>query len=234
VVPVWRKDRLIRTLLTGIVALAAVAAVLGGIFLVGLARIRLADRPAPVAPVAILSPSPPRIAPAPAVQAPATQPIADPLPIATNPSIDLPAEKARLSGNLKLENDAPSERPHHSKRPQSPPDPPPILHQAITHFQESGDTAEWTAAITRPGLYEIDLIYASSGPRDKSETCILSIGDQDLRADTLHTRGRENYQVLTVGNLTLSPGPLTLRLHLSDRSPGSQLRLRALRLIPAG
>ena len=148
-------------------------------------------------------------------------------------AIELPAEKARLGGNLKFDPDQPAERPHSHKHSDKPPDPTPIGHQSITGFREEGDFADWSTTIARPGLYEVDLVYASAGPRDKSESCVITVGDQELHADTPHTRGRENYQVLTVGNLTLQNGPLAIRFRLSDRAPGCQLRVRSLRLIPA-
>ena len=214
----------------GFLALAAIVAVLAAVFLVGLARIKLADRsePAVAAPIQATQPAAPAPTPPPTMVAAAP----DPLPPVSIQAIEFPAEKARLSGSLKLENDT-AERPHPHHRPGSPPEAPPAIRQAITHFHDESDTAEWSATIPKPGLYEIDLVYASPGPKDKSESCILSIGDQDLHADTLHTRGRETDQVLTVGNLTLAPGPLTIRFRLAEKSRGSQLRLRTLRLIPA-
>jgi hypothetical protein len=226
----WRDERLLRTLLMGIVALIAIAAVLAAVFFVGLTRIRLADRAAPVPPAAPAPASRPATT-APAIAAPDPPP--DPLPAVSIEAIELPAEKAQLSGALKLEKDVSTEHPHSHKRPGAPPDPPPLVHQAITGFHDEGDAAQWTTAITKPGLYEVDLVYASLGAKDKSESCLLAVGDQELHADTVHTRGRENYQVLTVGNLTLPPGNLTLRFRLSEPAHGATLRLRSIRLIPA-
>lgn len=220
----------------GILALAALGAVLGTIFLVGLVRLRFASGPGAGAAPSTMPARPPSLTPATAPSLPGALdgPI-EPLPPVSAPSIqaiELPAEKARLSGHLKLDTDPVSQRPHPHHRPGSPPEPP-AVHQAITNFHDEGDAAEWSATIPKPGLYEIDLVYASPGPKDKSESCLLSVGDQDLHADTLHTRGRDAYQVLTVGNLTLTPGPLTLRFRLSEKTHASQLRLRTLRLIPA-
>jgi hypothetical protein len=225
-----REDDLFRTLLMGILALAALGAVLGAVFFVGLARLRWADRSGPIAPAPAAT-SPPA-ATVPATQ-PAVAPVPDPLPAVSIESIELPAERARLGSNLKLDKDTSSDRPHSHHRPGSPPDPPPALRQAITNFHEEGDVAEWATTIARPGLYEVDLVYAAQGPKDKSEGCVLTVGDQDLHADTLSTRGRESYQVLTVGNLTLPPGNLTVRFHLAEKSHGVVLRLRSIRLIPA-
>lgn len=221
---------MVRTMLMGILALAALGAVLAAVFLIGLARIKLADHPDPAAPVFAPATQPATTAPAPPLLAIAPP---DALPPVSIEAIEFPAEKARLSGGLKLDKDAVPERSHSHHRPGSPPEDPPAIHQAITNFHDESDSAEWAATVTKPGLYEVDLVYASQGPRDKAESCVLTVGDQDLHADTLHTRGRDTYQVLTVGNLTLAAGNLTVRFHLSEKSRGSQLRLRTIRLIPA-
>lgn len=221
-----------RTLIVGLLALGAIGAVLALVFFVGLTRIQMADESAP-GPATVV-PSVPSSQPA--AMAPAPVPIdrpPEPLPPVSIESIELPAEKAHLGGNLKLEKDQSVEHPHSHKRPGAPPDPPPLVHQTITGFRDEGDAADWSAAITKPGLYEVDLVYASQGQRDKSESCAISVGDQELHADTLHTRGRENYQVLTVGNLTLPVGNVTIRFHLAETVHGSMLRLRSIRLIPA-
>jgi hypothetical protein len=214
----------------GIVAVVAVVAVLAAIFFVGLARIRLADRGAPLPSAPLPSATHP-VATAP-VEVPVGPP-AEPLPAVSIQAVELPAEKAVLRGALKLDNDVSTERAHSHKRPGTPPDLPPVVRQAITGFHDEGDAAEWTAKITKPGLYEVDIVYASLGTRDKSESCLLTVGDQELHADTLHTRGRENYQVLTVGNLTLPIGDVPIRFRLAEPAHGSILRLRSLRLIPA-
>lgn len=226
---------MLRTLIVGLLALGAIGVVLALVFYVGLTRIQLADQSAPALPADPASVPSHAVATMPAVASvdPPVDPPADPLPPVSIQAIELPAEKARLGGNLKLEQDQPADRPHSHKHSAQPPDPSPRAHPAITGFREEGDYADWSATITKPGLYEVDLVYASSGQRDKSESCVITIGDQQLHADTQHTHGRENYQVLTVGNLSLPVGPLAIRFHLSDRAPGSQLRLRSLRLIPA-
>lgn len=221
---------MLRTLMMGIVAVVAVVTVLAAIFLVGLARIRLADRGAP------LPASPLPTVTHPAATAPIDVPIdppIEPLPTVSIQAVELPAEKAALRGALKLDNDVSTGRPHSRKRPGTPPDPPPVVHQAITGFHDEGDAAEWKAKITKPGLYEVDIVYASLGVRDKSESCLLTVGDQDLHADTTHTRGRENYQVLTVGNLTLPVGDVPIRFRLAEPARSAILRLRSIRLIPA-
>lgn len=223
---------MLRTVLVGLLALVAIGAVLGLIFFVGLTRIRLADQstgqPATAPAIAATQPAIPLAAVTPPVD-----PAPEPLPPVSIEAIELPAEKAKLGGNLKLEKDQSSEHSHSHKRPNSIPDPPPVVHQAVTGFRDEGDQAEWSAVVKRPGLYEVDLVYASQGAKDKSESCTMTIGDQELHADTLHTRGRENYQVLTVGNLTLPAGNITVRIRLSEPARGSMLRLRSIRLIPA-
>lgn len=214
----------------GLLALGAIGAVLAVIFWIGLTRIQVADESAP-AP--LTAPAPPASRPA-AASAPvaSVDRSAAPLPPVSIEAIELPAEKARLGGGLKLETDQSVEHPH-SHRHGVPPDPPPPARQAITGFREEGDYADWSAAITKPGLYEVDLVYASQGQPDKGENCLITVGDQELHADTLNTRGRENYQVLTVGNLTLVPGNITVRFRLAERAQGSMLRVRGIRLIPA-
>jgi hypothetical protein len=223
---------LLRTVIVGLLALGAIGAVLALVFYIGLTRIQIADESAPTSPPAARAPAASR----PAATAPAIafiDPPPEPLPPVSIQAIELPAENARLGGNLKLEKDQSVEHSHSHKRPGAPPDPPPAVHQAITGFHEEGDFSDWSATITKPGLYEVDLVYASQGQRDKSESCVISVGDQELHADTLHTRGRENYQVLTVGNLTLPVGTITIRFHLAEAVHGSLLRLRSIRLIPA-
>lgn len=222
---------MLRTLIVGLLALGAIGAVLALVFYVGLTRIQIADQSAPPPLAAPASAPSHAVTTTPAIAS--VDSTVDPLPPVSIQAIELPAEKARLGGNLKLQPDQPAERPHSHKHPTEPPDPSPRANQAITGFHEEGDFVDWSTTIVKPGLYEIDLVYASAGPRDKSESCIITLGDQELHADTVHTHGRENYQVLTVGNLSLPAGPLAIRFRLSERAPGSQLRLRSLRLIPA-
>jgi hypothetical protein len=229
--PPFGGSDLLRTVIVGLLALAAIGAVLALVFYIGLTRIQIADESAPPPPAARVPAVSRPAATAPAI--PILDPPPEPLPPVSIEAIELPAEKAHLGGNLKLEKDQSVEHPHSHKRPGAPPDPPPIVHQALTGFHEEGDFADWAVTIAQPGLYEVDLVYASQGQRDKSESCVMTVGDQELHADALHTHGRENYQVLTVGNLTLPVGNITIRFHLAERAPGSQLRLRSIRLIPA-
>ena len=221
---------MLRTLTMGIIALAAIAGVLALVLSIGLLRVRLADRGGPVTQV--ISPAThPSVAP-PVVPPVESKP--DPLPTVSTASIELSAEKAKLTGALKLDPDAPVERPHKRKKPGAPPDPPPAVRQAIVGFQGEGDAAEWSTKVSKSGLYEVDVVYAAPGPLDKTDSCVLTIGDQELHADTTNTRGgRQNYQVLTAGNLNLIAGNVTVRFRLAEKTRTGLLRLRSIQLIPA-
>jgi hypothetical protein len=221
-----------RTIGIGLIALAAVAGVLGAVFAVGWMRIRLAEsgsaQPTPAvsnAPVAT-----PPTDPASSTPLQALKP--DPVPAISIEAIELPAEEATLSGGLRLDKEAPPP-PRHTRGHHPPVDPPPVLHQAIVGFKDDAQVAEWTAKLPKSGAYEVDVVCACTGAKGHAASYIITIGDQELREDANPRGGQENYQVVTAGNATFSAGEVKVRFRLSEPARNVLLRLRSVRLIPA-
>lgn len=218
-----------------VVAAVAVAAALGAVFAIGVLRIHLAES-GPAVSTAASAPAATRPSNA------ATTSIAsdDPKPTIdpgdSIEAVELPAEKASLQGGLTLDKDITHDlrAKHRSSRAVGPEDPPPVPRQAIVGFKDEGQSAEWTVKLPKSGMYEVDAIYAFVGPRDRSITYTLTVADQEFRQDaTASHGGRENYQVVTVGNGTFSEGEVKVRFRLAEPVKGVLLRLRAIRLIPA-
>lgn len=228
---------LFRTIVIGVVALVAVAGVLGAVFAVGLMRINLAERgPNAIASSQPASPVPAAGAQPPALASPdaAADPKPDPEPLISIEAIELPAENASLNGGLTLDKDQPApSRPKKGRHAVGPPDPPPVVRQAIVGFKDEGQAAEWTVKLTKSGPYEIDVVYSCAGGRDRSVGYTVTVGDQELKDDASPRGGRENYQVATVGNGAFSAGEVKVRFRLSEPARGVLLRLRSVRLIPA-
>jgi hypothetical protein len=224
----------LRTIGIGIIAAVSLVGVLGIVFAVGALRIRLADDntppPAPVPPATM--PAAPESGSPPAI---VSDPAKDAIPVLSIDSIGLPAEKATLSPGLSLDKDTP--RPVPTKRHKGqigPGDAPPPVRQAITGFRTEDESAEWSANITKPGQYEIDLVYACVSWTKTGVDYVVKVGDQELKGETAGTRGgRENYQVVTVGSLKLPAGTTKIQFRLAaDRTHAVMLRLREVRLIP--
>jgi hypothetical protein len=227
------KGDLLRTIGIGLIALAAVVGVLGAVFAIGWMRIRLADSAAPgAAPTASPAPASTRSVDA---SSPLASEDAQPAPQAaiSIESIELPAEQATLSGGLKLDKDPPPP-PKHTRGHHPPPAEPPVVQQAIVGFKDPSQIAEWTAKLSKAGPYEVDLVYAVGGGRDRSVTFSLTVGDQELRQDAATTRGGlADYQVVTSGDATLPAGEVKVRFRLTAPTRNVLLRLRGVRLIPA-
>lgn len=224
---------MLRTIGIGFIALAAVIGVLGAVFAIGWMRIRLADSASPGVTPAV-SPAPPTTRPIDSSSSLASEDAPPaPEPAISIEAIELPAEQAALSGGLKLDKDPPPP-PKHTRGHHPPPAEPPVVQQAIVGFKDPSQIAEWTANLPKAGPYEVDLVYAVGGGRERNVTILLTVGDQELRQDAATTRGGlADYQVVTAGNTTLPAGEVKIRFRLTGPTRNVLLRVRGVRLIPA-
>ena len=226
---------MVRTVLVGVVALIAIVGVLSAVFAVGLLRIHLADNESSsdVASTPTTVPSTQPIGAPPQV-ATSDDPKPDAVPVLLSDSIELPADKAKLTGGLKLDKDvAPrvAERKKHGSV-GSPPAPPPV-RQVIVGWRGESDSAEWSVTIPKAGKYEVDLVYSNLNGTKQGLDYTLNIADQELTGEAEPTRGRESYKVVTVGNAKLPAGNVKIQFHFADAVRYGLLRVRSIRLVPA-
>ena len=230
---------MLRTIVVGVVALAAVVAVLGMVFAVGALRIRMADEDSSAAG-AMTAPDPPVASqPSATPELPPQDAPPEGIPAIDFQTVELPAERAKLSPGLTLaaEKLMPAARGRGGKgrklRAGAPEPLPEPLH-AITGWHSTEDNAEWIVTLPKQGLYEVEIVCASASEGASGFGFTVTLGDQELsaRAEPA-SRRNTSYKMLTAGTASLPLGEIHVRFQPSTAPPGLNFRLRSIRLIPA-
>ncbi|MCX8156051.1 MAG: alpha-L-fucosidase [Verrucomicrobiae bacterium] len=93
------------------------------------------------------------------------------------------------------------------------------------------DRVEWTAKITRPGAFAVELHYACA-PNNGGQFA-LTAGNQKLEATVAPTQDWTDFVTTRIGRLTLeTAGPVTFTLQPLKKQGQALMNLRAVKLIP--
>lgn len=227
---------MLRTVGLGILAVGAVLAILGAVLVIGILRIRYADENS----VAVADPAP-MTQPAATTQpgadaASGDEHPADALPVLDIQSVELSAQSARLIGGLSLEAEKVQSQKTtkgHGRRSVGPPDAPPTPIKSIIGWRSSQDLAEWSVSVPKAGVYEADVVYSSMPIYKLGFSCLLSVGNQELKFDVPEGKRHSSFKVVTFGNILLPAGPITVRFRISNTVHSTMLKVQSVRLIPA-
>lgn len=121
-----------------------------------------------------------------------------------------------------------------------------VLHGQLIHLQTQGgiqdigfwdkpeDFVEWTTIIPQGGLYHVEIVYACENGHGGG-LYELTIGKHRFTGTSAHTGTWEDYQTLSVGDLSVDPGPIKILLKPLHLEPGKALmNVRSVRLVPVG
>ena len=144
-------------------------------------------------------------------------------------AVPLPVQQARLSGSVEARSDV------------------------LTNWRTNGSAAEWSGVRLTPGRYYLELeatlteIAAPSDallpgrvrPQERAvfefhELSLLPGAAESRRSfEIARSQDENSFTSVQVGPMQFTRSPLSLRLGATAGYPGNQIRLRALRLIPA-
>lgn len=149
--------------------------------------------------------------------------------VALSLAVPLPVQQARLSGSVEVRGDV------------------------LTNWRTHGSAAEWSGVRLTPGRYYLELEASLSEiaappdallpgrvrPQERAmfefyELSLLPGAAESRRSFEITLSQDENtFTSVQIGPMQFTRSPVTLRLAAADGYPGNQIRLRALRLIPA-
>lgn len=88
----------------------------------------------------------------------------------------------------------------------------------------------WNVAITKPGKFAVSLTY-SCQPGNEGSEYTLSVGDQTLHGKIAATKGWNDFQTITVGEVSIgSSGPVTVVLQPASKTGEAVMNLQQLGL----
>ena len=149
--------------------------------------------------------------------------------VALSLAVPLPVQQARLSGSVEVRADV------------------------LTNWRTNGSAAEWSGVRLTPGRYYLELeaslseiatppdalLPGRTRPQDRAifefyELSLLPGAAESRRSFEIGLNQDENsFTPVQIGPIQFTRSPVTLRLAAAAGYPGNQIRLRALRLIPA-
>ena len=98
----------------------------------------------------------------------------------------------------------------------------------IGYWIDAQDRAEWTVSIAKAGTYEVEAAYACAPDSGGSE-CVLTLGDAELTATVEPTDGWDDFQTVTIGQVTVSkPGTYTAAVKARSKPGLAVVNLRSL------
>ncbi len=103
----------------------------------------------------------------------------------------------------------------------------------IGYWTDASDSVSWTARITQPGVYEVEVVQAC--PDDSAGTSYtLSIGPHTLASNVVATSGWQSYKAVLVGKVKINqPGSLIIKVVPGKLRGYAVMNLRAVVLEPA-
>lgn len=100
----------------------------------------------------------------------------------------------------------------------------------IGYWIDAQDQVQWTVSIAKAGTYEVEAAYACAPDSGGSE-CVLTLGNAELTATVEPTGGWDDFQTVTVGQITVGqPGTYTATLKAQSKPGLAVVNLRSLAL----
>lgn len=102
----------------------------------------------------------------------------------------------------------------------------------LGYWTEPDDIAEWEFELTKPGRYQVTVVYGCGGGNHGSEVEVKN-GDQSLKFTTQDTGGFQNWKPVAVGEIELkAAGPHRLVIDPRNKTKSAVLDVQQVLLTP--
>ncbi len=102
----------------------------------------------------------------------------------------------------------------------------------IGYWVDASNSLSWSARITRPGLFRVEVVQACPGDTSGTEYTV-SIGDQAVAGKVVVTGGWQSYKTITVGKIKIDQaGGVIIKLIPGKLKGYAVMNLRTVVLKP--